>query len=50
MENVLVDGKKYDLGATVATYVADGDYFNLGNCFVWRYDTIYKNWKVEVSA
>lgn len=37
-----VDGARYWLGATWATYKADGDVFLGGNWFVDRCDTIYR--------
>jgi hypothetical protein len=41
----LIDGNKYWLGAVWGTYRKDGDYFDIGNTFVYRYQTNYKDGK-----
>jgi len=48
-ENTLVNGKKYWLGACWGVYEVESDTFSLGNCFVYRYDTIFNDWKVANS-
>jgi hypothetical protein len=42
MEN-LIDGNKYWLGAVWGVYNKENDYFVVGNTFVYRWDTIYKD-------
>ena len=39
---ILVDGEEYWLGATMGKYNEKYDCFMFGNCFVHRYDTIFK--------
>jgi len=39
----LIDGKKYWLGACWGKYNKESDCFMLGNCFVDRWKTIYKD-------
>jgi hypothetical protein len=39
----LIDGEKYWLGATWGIYNKQQDNFRIGNCFVNRWNTIYKD-------
>jgi hypothetical protein len=47
MDTILIDGQKYWLGACWAVFDKVQDVFHVGNCFVWRGETIYKDWSVQ---
>jgi hypothetical protein len=43
----LIDGQKYWLGACFAKYNKKDNCFLLGNCYIDRFKTIYKDSEVE---
>ena len=47
VEDGLIDGGEYWLGACWGVYSKEHDSFNLGNCSVGKWDTIFKNIKAK---